>query len=421
MRKLKILVYGINYAPESIGIGKYTTEMCEWFAGKGHEVEVITAMPSYPFWKIMPGYRGRWWHTENKNQVKIRRCPLYVPSKVTGKTRIVHELSFALSSSFYWFISLFKKFDVIICIAPPLQTGIFGLTYKMFHRTLLIYHIQDLQLDAAKQLGLIKNNSLLAMISSVEKFILKRSDFISTISEGMRRNILAKGVPPESIISLNNWIDTEFMSPQPIDPQMRQMFGVDSSKKLVLYSGNIGEKQGLEIIITVAEKLSDTNIVFVIIGDGAFKRTLQERVSLKKLDHHIKFFPLQPYESLNKILNMADLHLVLQKKAAADLVMPSKLTAILSVGGFAIVTTEKGTSLYDIIYDNKLAVIVEPEDATKLTAAIVEAVNADSTKYRSNARSYAIANLEKQTILTVFQAFLEKNFHQESNKVARIH
>lgn len=403
---MRILVFGINYYPELIGIGKYTTEMCEWLAGRGDEVEVITGMPSYPKWKVFDGYNSRWWFTEIINNVKVHRSPLYVPKHVTGATRILHEISFGLSTLMFWFPRLFRRYDVVICIAPPLQLGLAGVIYKMFHKTLFIYHIQDLQLDAAKQLGLIRSNLILGVVEGIEKFILKHSHYVSTISDGMMQKINKKGIPIEKLVSFKNWIDTSIMSPAIPDPEIQKRFGIDLSKKVILYSGNIGEKQGIEIVIEVAEALKESGVFFLIIGDGAYKKKLQELAQSKKLGN-VRFFPLQPIEKLCGILNMADLHLVLQKKAAADLVMPSKLTAILSVGGAAIVSAEAGTTLYDIIDQNNMGILIEPESTSALKKAIADNLSIDLSEIRHNARHYAQSFLEKESIMKQFSTFLK--------------
>ncbi len=405
---MKILVYGINYSPELIGIGKYTTEMCEWLAEQGDNVEVITGMPFYPNWEVFDSYKRRWWFTETIKNVKVHRSQLYVPKRVSGATRILHEISFGISTLVFWSPHLFRRYDVIICIAPPLQLGLAGVIYKMFHKTLFIYHIQDLQLDAAKQLGLIKSEFLLSVVEGFEKIILKRSHYVSTISDGMMRKVNSKGIPSNKIISFRNWIDTSLMAPASSDPKIRNLFGIDSSKKVILYSGNIGEKQGIEIIIEVAEALRDSEAFFLIIGDGAFRKKLQDLAQSKRLEN-IKIFPLQPIELLPGILNMADLHLVLQKKAAADLVMPSKLAAILSIGGVAIVSAEEGTTLYEIVSQNNMGILIEPESAMALKEAIVDSLKRNLSEIKKNARHYAKFHLERKSIMNQFYRFLKSS------------
>ena len=185
---MKILVYGINYYPELTGIGKYTAEMCDWFAKNGHNVEVITGMPFYPAWKMDDKYKGKLFRTEIINKVKVRRSILYVPANVTTKNRIFHELSFLFTSFFHWLKSFFTRYDCVITICPPLSIGVLPLIYQMLHpKTPFIYHIQDLQVDAAKKLNLIKQNNLLNFLSKVEKFILKKATLVTSISDGMKK------------------------------------------------------------------------------------------------------------------------------------------------------------------------------------------------------------------------------------------
>jgi colanic acid biosynthesis glycosyl transferase WcaI len=402
---MKILVYGINYYPECIGIGKYSSEMCEWLACKGHTVEVITAMPFYPDWKVMEDYKRKLWYTELINGVSVHRCPLYVPSKVTGFTRIIQELSFVLSSSIYWFKLIFTKFDIIISIAPPLQIGLPVLIYKQFHKVISIYHIQDFQMEAAKELGLIKNQFVLKTISKIERVILNSSDFVSSISEGMINKLVSKNVSKRKLFILRNWTDTKLIYPHTLDSNIRDVFKIDYSEKIILYSGSIGEKQGLDIIIDVAEALTNHNIVFLVIGEGSFKSKFRDIIDKRGLKN-IKIFPLQPLELFNEILNMADIHLVIQKRAVADLLMPSKFSTILAVGGLAIVTAEKGTTLHDLIKANDMAIVIEPENPVLLLNAILSTLDTDLTDYKRNARNYALNNLDKEVILKNFNDFL---------------
>ena len=410
---MKLLVYGINYYPEAIGIGKFSGEMCEWFAAQGHEVHVITAMPYYPAWSVLDGYKNRGWFSEQAKGVTIQRCPIYVPKHASGLNRIFHELSFAISSIRYWVPAIFRKYDVILSVAPPLQIGLPAIFYNIFHRALLIYHVQDLQLDAAMKLKLINNRIVLRLISMLEKFLLRKSSFVSTISEGMKRKIIEKGVSINKVIDFRNWTDTNYLFPEPSDADTRKYFNIPEGQKVVLYSGNLGEKQGLEILADAAEQLKHSNVVFLIIGEGAYKKRLEADINSRGIVN-VMLFPLQPYDKMGRILNIADLHLVLQKKAAADLVMPSKLTAILSVGGCAIVTADEGTALYDLVTLNDMAIVVEPENPKALAEAIVRNVNADLSRYRDNARLYAVNCLDKQAVLEKFERFLSTEIKKPS-------
>lgn len=401
---MKILVYGINYFPELTGIGKYTGEMCEWLASQGHEVEVITAMPYYPKWKIDKLYQGKGWHNEYLQHVKVLRSPLFVSQKVTARNRIIHEISFFLSSGFYWFSRFFKRYDVVISVYPPLVIGIWPLLHKLLHqKSCWVFHIQDLQVDAAKELNLIKNKKVLDLFFKIERFFLKKANLVTSISPGMRNKILQKGVSENKYFSLPNWVDVDFIKPLSKEESLKSEMGYEDHEKIVLYSGNLGEKQGLEMILEVAERfLHREDLYFLLAGEGGAKKRLIKMAQKKKLTNVI-FSPLRSYEELSQFMNAADLHLVLQKKGAADLVLPSKLNTILSAGGVSIVSSEKGTSLYEMVEDNKVGIVIEPENSEALYQAIVGNIDKDNIEMKRNAREFALKYLNINSILGRFE------------------
>ena len=311
---MKILVYGINYHPELTGIGKYTGELCSWFAARGHQVEVVTAMPYYPGWEIEGEYKDKRWFTERINGVKVRRAPLYVTRRINARKRIVHEFSFLLSSLVQWFRPFFRRYDVVISVYPPLVIGIYPFIYHAIHRRPWFFHVQDLQVDAAKELGMIRNRLVLNGLFTIERFFLRQATRVGSISPGMKRKLLAKGIPESKYIDLPNWVDTDFIHPANKDEALKRTLGFDVEDRLVLYSGNIGEKQGLELIIEVAERARTiSGLHFVLAGEGAAKERLKTQVTRLGLSN-VHFLPLMPYSALTRFMNIADIHLVLQKK-----------------------------------------------------------------------------------------------------------
>jgi colanic acid biosynthesis glycosyl transferase WcaI len=404
---MRLLIYGINYYPELIGIGKYTAEMCEWLAARGHQIEVITAMPYYPEWKTHKDYKGKFWQTEMIKGVKVHRCPIYVPENVNGKTRIIHDFSFLLSSSFFWISCFFKSYDAVITIYPPLISGFFPMLYKTLRRRPVIFHIQDLQVDAAKELGIIKSRSLINILERTEKIWFKHSTYVSSISAGMRERILKKGVPAEKYFSLPNWVDTDIIKPQQKDTAYMKELGFGEDDKIILYSGSMGEKQGLETILHVASSFTERkDIFFVLAGEGMMKEKLSKEAAEKGL-HNIKFLKLQPNHKLSAFLNLADIHLILQKKVASDLVMPSKLTGILAAGGLAIVTAEEKSNLYKMLNEGHAAILIEPENETLLTRTIQENIDNQNFEIRSNARKFAEENISVHSILLRLEKFIQ--------------
>jgi colanic acid biosynthesis glycosyl transferase WcaI len=396
----KILVIGINFSPELTGIGKYTGDMVEWFVDNNYECTVITAFPYYPFWKVQAPYLSTFYKREvlKNGKLTVYRCPLYIPEKPGGLKRLIHEASFFISAFFTLIYLLFKpKNDYIFCIAPPFHLGFLGLVYRFFKRGEIIYHIQDLQIEAARDLNMLKSKTAFKVLFGMERFIMRKVDFVSSISKGMLKKISYK--INREISFFPNWVDTDACYPLSNCAELKLMWNFDANDKVVLYSGSIGEKQGIEAILDVAEKLRTiTFIKFVICGTGPHKDKLIQRAKTQQLNN-VSFLPLQERHLFNSFLNMADVHLVLQKKSAADLVMPSKLTTILAVGGLALVTADQGTTLYEVINDNNMGVVIPPEDIDHLENAILNCCTSDNSEIKLNARNYAENHLNISKVI----------------------
>ena len=396
----EVLVYGINFYPEITGIGKYTGDMVDWLASKNVKCTVITGFPYYPQWEIQKPYKGLFYKKEvlNKGLITIYRCPLYVPIKVNGFKRVLHEGSFLLSSFFVILMLLFKKkINYIFCIAPPFHLGLPALFYKFFKGSFINYHVQDLQIEAASSLKIIKSNWLLNIFSKLEMYIFKHVDEISSISLEMNEKLHQKS--NRDIRFFPNWVDCNKYYPIEKAKKNKTKWGFNDNQKLVLYSGSIGEKQGLNLILYVAGSYKNqTDIVFIIAGFGSNLAKLKKLANKQKIKN-IHFLPLQPDEVFNEFLNMVDVHLILQKKKASGLVMPSKLTTILATGGLVLVSTNFDSGLYKIIDDNKIGVLTEPESVNKLIKSLDKCLFENNDQLKMNARNYAIENLDKETLI----------------------
>ncbi|EAM4563603.1 colanic acid biosynthesis glycosyltransferase WcaI [Salmonella enterica] len=403
---MKILVYGINYSPELTGIGKYTGEMVAWMAQEGHEVRVITAPPYYPQWKVGERYSA-WRYRREEGEATVWRCPLYVPKQPSTLKRLLHLGSFALSSFFPLMAQRRWKPDRIIGVVPTLfcTPGMRLLATLSGARTVL--HIQDYEVDAMLGLGMAgkgKRGSVARLATAFERSALRNVDNVSTISRSMMNKAREKGVAAEKILFFPNWSEVaRFQDVNDADvTALRQQLGLPEGKKIVLYSGNIGEKQGLEKVIDTAERLRDRPLIFAIVGQGGGKARLENMARERGLAN-IKFLPLQPYDALPALLKMGDCHLVVQKRGAADAVLPSKLTNILAVGGNAVITAEPHTELGQFCarYPG-IAVCVEPESTDALVDGISQALA--MPKNNTTAREYAERTLNKENVLRQFIA-----------------
>lgn len=411
---LKVLLYGLNYDPELTGIGKYSGEMARWLADRGHRVQVVTAPPYYPEWRIRDGHNGHQYVNDlsvGQTGLTVLRCPLWVPSKVSGKARIVHLMSFALSSgpALLW-LAIRQRPAVIMLVVPTLVCAPAAILVGKLLRIPTWLHIQDFEVDAMHAMGIASTGSWGRRLSLwIESWLMKRFDRVSSISPNMVSRVIAKGVQSQRTVEFPNWVDVTMISPQPIgrqDNPVRLMLNLPEDALVVLYAGNMGQKQGIEVVLDAARHLSGhPRLRFVLAGAGAALESLKQQAL--GLDN-VQWLPLQPLELLNDLLNTADIHVLPQRADAADLVMPSKLTGMLASGRPVIGTADLGTQLGDVL--NACGVRVQPGDAEALAKALSELADAPGERAALGAkgRQHALDHLSHTAVLTAFECQLRR-------------
>ncbi|QLB63134.1 glycosyltransferase WbuB [Paraburkholderia caribensis] len=363
---MKILIYGLNFAPELSGAGKYTAEMAQMLADCGHEVRVVCAPPYYPDWKVANGYSMWRYRRDIIRGVRIWRAPLWVPPKPSGLKRMLHLASFALSSLPLLARQIAWRPGAVMLIAPTMACAPGALALARVTGAKAWLHVQDYEVDAAFDLGLLKSTRAARIAYGIERFVLKRFDVVSSITNQMVARAVNKGVDAAKTEFLPNWVDTRDIFPLGRVSEYRETLGIPAANTVVLYSGNMGAKQGLETLADAARALAARDdITFVFCGNGAARDDLFKRCEGLP---NCRFLPLQPASSLNELLNVADIHVLPQRGDAADLVMPSKLTGMLASGGAVIAMARPGTALYEAVANNGM--IVPPEDTGELADAI---------------------------------------------------
>lgn len=410
---MKILIYSLNFLPELTATGKYTGELAVWLAEQGHEISAIAGMPHYPQWSLFDEYVPAQYMREQKNGVDILRVPHFIPekSKVSASNRIKMELSFIRKSFRYWrkILTSKNKYDVVILVCPPLFTAIYPMLYKFFRGVPWVLHVQDIQVDVAVDLGLIENRWLIKSLYFLEKRILRSAASVSTISESMKQKLEKKADLKDEVLLTKNWADSRVLDFETEASLFRDEYGILRDKYLVMYSGNLGKKQGIEIIVDVAGLVSsNADIQIVVVGDGAARDEIVALAGKRSLTN-ITFLPVQSEVMLPNMLHDADLHLVIQKHEASEIVLPSKLTNILASGKPCIVTAHKGTELEAIVSLNALGVTVEPDNAEALAQAINRRLldKRGSDEMGKNAGAYARKYLNMDNILYQFEKELE--------------
>ena len=397
---MRIQVLSQSFYPDHSGISLYASEFAFYASEKGNDVEVITGFPFYPYWKKRKEHRRKFFATEFVKNVKILRGYLYVPANPTTPKRVIHEISLLLFICLNFFRA--KKPDVIVVFTTPILLGFVGVVFKKIYGAKLIINVQDFQLEAASSLGMTKSKTLFKMLSSIEKYSYKHADMVTSISNSMY-NILKdnKRLEVNKINLWPNWIKREdYVLDESLKGQFRHKFKIRNEDVIIAYAGNIGLKQGLEILVDLAHYYRQNSALkFFIIGDGAALPTLKEYAFEKSITNLI-FLPLLTPAAYKTFLNDLDIFFLPQKKTEFDVYFPSKLLGLIAANKMVLLSADKQSELFKTFETNKIGYTTEYGDIETMQNYIDEILhNFEKTnRLKKNAELY-VTQFERDTVL----------------------
>jgi colanic acid biosynthesis glycosyl transferase WcaI len=369
----------------------------------GHEVEVITGKPYYPTWRTDPAFAGRLYRKSRENGMTVTRCAHYVPARPSGAKRILHHLSFA-AAVLPQAIRTARRFrpDLVFTVAPSLIAAPASRIAARIARAPLWIHVQDFEVEAAFATGLVDGGGTAAKLARrFEAAQLAGADRVSTISPQMCAKLREKGVAEERIVEFRNWANVDQVLPLEQESGYRAEWGIDRPY-VALYSGNIANKQGIEIVVEAARLLRHRHdLQFVICGQGPNRERLAEATAHL---NNLILCDLQPTERLGELLGLADVHLLPQIVGAADLVLPSKLTNMLASGRPVVATAAPGTGLAAEV--EGCGIITPPGDPAAFAAAVEALLDDPRGRERlgAAARRRAEQRWERNAVLGRFSA-----------------
>ena len=399
---MKIIVLAINYHPEIVGCAKFTKEFVDWVSKKAKQVIVITTNPFYPEWKCK---FNRYNKSLNRN-ILIIRCPIYVPKKINGLKRIIHYLSFFITSMPIVIYFGFKNIDLAFTMCPTILSSptliMISFLKKLFFRKKLVtwIHFADLEIEAAFKLNFLKNKFLKQFLLFFEKVILKNFDLISSISFYMLEKIKLKTSKDKNIFYLPDFIDTKkfnnLYENKKINPYAKEL-SFKEDKFVVMYSGSINEKMACKTLINAIKNLSyRKDLIWIICGDGPKRIFLEE--SLKDLKN-VFFYDFQPFNKLPYWLDVGDIHLIPQKLSSVEFCLPSKLLGILAIGKPVIGIAPSNSELGKVL--DKYGIRLASEDSKEMSNAIIKTI--ENRKFRhslsNKGKIYIERFYEKENIL----------------------
>ena len=382
---MKIVYVVPHFAPDVAPTGALATRLAMEWADRGHTVDVITSLPWYREHRIEEGYEGRVVRHEDTPWGRITRLH---PFPTPDKTNIVKRaLSFGGFSTLAAAVgSRGGRADVVVAMSPPLTLGVTGWAIARARRARYVFNVQDIFPDIAVELGALDNSWVIRTARALERWCYRQADAVTVLSDDLAANVRSKTADSDSVHVIPNFVDTLAITPQDRENSYRDEFGL-SGKTVVMYAGNVGLSQSLDIVVEAAGALSyEEDLLFVINGHGAKRAELQHRARDLR---NVVFVDMQPPERLAELLSAADVHLVPLRAGLASSSFPSKIYSILAAGRPLIASVDGGSEIAQVVERAGAGITTPPDDAEALTKALRQMLDSPSDANEMGSRGRA--------------------------------
>jgi colanic acid biosynthesis glycosyl transferase WcaI len=337
---------------------------------RGHEVEVVTAMPHHLTGSVDTRYRGRFYSSEYCEGALVHRTWVYA-ARGTGVRRMMNYLSFTISCIFGLMKS--KSPDLVFIESPPLFLAIPGIVFARLRHARVVLNVSDLWPDSVRELGVLRKGMLLSGTELLEKWAYRRSTFVNAVTNGIREILIKqKHVTESKVLLFPNGVDTEAFKPTPPNTSLAKGLGIED-RDVVLYAGTHGVAQGLETLIEAAKLLEEQQVVFLFVGDGSKKPDLEALVKRLQL-RNVVFVASRPLAEMPQYYSLAFASIVpLLNLKLFESARPSKLFPSLS-SGVPVIYCGAGETA-DFIQEEGAGLVASPGSATELANAILRLKN----------------------------------------------
>lgn len=364
---MKIVYLSQFYYPEPHSIHK---ELAETLMSYGHEVIVVTSYPNYPLGRIYKGWKQKLFgQRETINGVSVLRCPVWPNHSKSVILRGLHFLSFTLSSMILILFRL-QKVDVYLVHHPPPSLAIVAWLLNINNGTPYVFRMADLWPEFIIGENVSENKLLIGIVEMFMRFIYRTAAHIVVPSPGYQRRLVAKGVPVNKISVVPNYADENTYFPLDAGRKLRQDLGVKDTDVVIIYAGNIGDPQRVDVLIDSMKIIKHRkDIRLFIIGDGSCKEDLMQKCSQEGIES-VKFFSQMLPEEVNRYYSTADaLFLQLEDRLIWNDTIPSKVYAYM-LAGRPVIAALKGDGA-DVISESKGGIVCEPCNARQIADCIL--------------------------------------------------
>lgn len=373
-RSLRIAVVCPHFAPDTAPTGVVMTRIVHELAALGHEIHVVTSLPWYAKHSVEPDWQHVRWRTRTTTESwgsVTRLDPFAGGDKKNLVRRALGFLGFSVTAALAGTrVARGRRLDAVFVMSPPLTLGVTGWVVSRRRRAPLFVNIQDVFPDAAVESGAITNRTVIALARRLEAWVYQRAEAVTVLSEDLADNLRAK-VPRQRawrIRTIPNFVDVEAIRPLDRMTRYRSELGIDD-RPVVMYAGNVGFSQSLDLVLDAARELPD--VWFVINGDGAARADLESRA--RDLPN-VVFGEYQPVDRLSEVLATGDVHAVLLKRGLGRVSVPSKTYSIMAAGRPIVAAVDPETEVTRLVERSSGGTCVPPDESLAFVAAVRDLV-----------------------------------------------
>ncbi len=368
-----ILMLTLVYGPDTVSTANMMTDIAHGLQDNGHKVTVLTSVPHYnPSKEVLdnPVMRSSWrkLFTESiENGVRVLR--VFMPPKRHKIWARAFDYIIFQALTTILAVSKVDRPDVVFVTSPPITLGVSGVLISWLRGGRFVYDVRELWPDVPVRMGLFRNPLLIKLVYWLEDFVYKKSVGISTIARSFNNTLIDRGVPSKKLYFTPNFVDVDFIMPSESESEFSSTHGLNN-KFVVLYAGNVGLTQGLEILIEVANAFTDNDrIQFVVVGDGAARNSLEISLTNSKLNN-FRMLPFQPVRIVNSMYAASDVCIVPLLSGFSYDTVPSKIYTAMAAGRPVLASAETDSETAMLINESSAGVCVAPESAGALIEAI---------------------------------------------------
>jgi len=338
---MKITIICPHFAPDTAPTGEVMTQIVNELQHLGHRIHVVTSLPWYRDHSVEPGWTGRLISREKTSWGKITRIhPFASKNRTNILARAIAFGAFSCAAALV--ATLTRRTEIILAMSPPLTLGLAGWVAAKRHKAPLILNIQDIHPDAAIATGTLTDTRVIQLLRRIERTSYAKADAVTVLSDDLRKKLISRIDEESKLRVIPNFVDTEQIYPGDRNNSYRHELGV-TDETIVMYAGNVGFSQPLELVLEAARYLADRDdIIFVINGNGSRRAYFEKEA--EELPN-VTFMDYQPRQRLNEVLAAGDIHIIPLQKGLSSISVPSKFYSILAAGRPVLASVDPGTEI----------------------------------------------------------------------------